>query len=68
MNPKVVFAGVYILVLGGAIALVGALLGEPLTHEVEWWLVIGGFAFQAVGVVAAVYGTWADVLRRLKGV
>lgn len=60
MNPKVVFAGVYILVIGGLIALVGALLGDSLVHEFEWGLLIGGFAFQAVGVATAVYGTWTS--------
>ena len=58
MNPNIVFAGVYLLVIGGVVALVGALLGEPLTHEVQWGLVIGGFASQAGGVATAVYGTW----------
>ena len=64
MNPNVVFAGVYLLVLGGVIALVGALLGDPallgdhLTHETQWGLVIGGFGFQAGGLAVATSGTW----------
>lgn len=60
MNPKVVFAGVYILVLGGVIALVGALLGKQLMHEAQFGMVIGGVAFQAFGVATAVYGTWTS--------
>lgn len=58
MNPNIVFAGVYLLVIGGVVALVGALLGGSLTHEVQFGLVIGGVAFQAFGVATAVYGTW----------
>ena len=60
MNQKVVFAGVYMLVLGGGVALVGALLGEPLDAEVQRTLVFGGWAFQALGVTIAVYGTWTS--------
>ena len=60
MNPNVVFAGVYLLVIGGVVSLVGALLGAELHNEVQFALVIGGFAGQAVGVVTAVYGTWTS--------
>ena len=68
MNPNIVFAGVYLLVLGGVIALVGALLGDPailgdhLTHEAQFGLVIGGVAFQAFGVATAIFGTWYETL------
>jgi hypothetical protein len=62
MNPKVVFAGVYLLVIGGIVALVGALAVEPSHSETQWGLVIGGFAFQAVGVLTAIFGTWYETL------
>ena len=60
MNPNVVFAGVYMLVLGGVVALVGALLGAELHDEGQFALIIGGWAFQALGVTTAVYGTWTS--------
>lgn len=60
VNPKLVFAGVYLLILGGVVALVGALLGTQLHADAQFALVIGGFAAQAVGVATAVYGTWTS--------
>ena len=62
MNPNIVFAGVYLLVLGGVVALVGALLGEHVLAEVRRGMVIGGVAFQAFGVAIAIFGTWYETL------
>lgn len=63
MSPGVVFAGVYILVVGGLIALVSALLGPTLVGPTQGGLVIGGLALQAVGVALAIIGTWVPGAR-----
>jgi hypothetical protein len=58
VNANRVFAGVYLLVIGGVVALIGALLGPQLRGDAQFALVIGGFSAQAVGVATAVTGTW----------
>jgi hypothetical protein len=58
MSPGVVFAGVYILVVGGLIVLVSALIGG-----VPGRIIIGGLALQAIGVALAIFGAWKPGIR-----
>jgi hypothetical protein len=63
MSPGVVFAGVYILVVGGLIVLVSALLGPTQVGHMQGGILIGGLALQAVGVALAMLGTWRPGIR-----